>query len=105
MNKMIQKLNIIKKKLPFKIYKFKNVKSDLKKDNEIIIESESSPKQVKIRNPGVDFGRILAMLGIIIHHILLHGHGLKKYRKYPNLNKLNTSLFGMLVLIFLYQDM
>ena len=30
-------------------------------------------KKIKIRNPNVDFLRILGMLAIILHHLLLHG--------------------------------
>ena len=95
MNKMKQKLKSIKKNLSFKRHKLKKIKyaSTTQKDNEIIIESESIPKPIKIRNPGVDLGRILAMLGIIIHHVLLHGGGLMKYRQYKDLEKLNTAVF------------
>ncbi len=95
MNKMKQKLKSIKKNLSFKRHKLKKVKyaSTSQKDNEIIIESESIPKPIKIRNPGVDLGRILAMLGIIIHHVLIHGRGIMKYRQYKDLEKLNTAVF------------
>ena len=65
----------------------------LKKDNKIITKYDSFSKQIKIRNPGVDLGRILAMLGIIIHHILLHGHGINKFHQYSGLVKLNTAVF------------
>jgi len=95
MNKMKQKLKTLKKKLSFKRHKLKKVKyaSTSQKDNEIKIGSETIPKPIKIRNPGVDLGRILAMLGIIIHHVLVHGKGINKYRQYPNLVKLNTGVF------------
>ena len=95
MNKMKLKIKTLKKKLSFKGNKFKKVKysSTSQKDNEIKIGSESIPKPIKIRNPGVDLGRILAMLGIIIHHVLLHGRGIKKYRQYKDLEKLNTAVF------------
>ena len=55
---MKQKLKTLKKKLSFKRHKFKKVKygSTSQKDNEIIIESESILKPIKIRNPGVDLG-------------------------------------------------
>ena len=33
------------------------------------------------------------MLGIIIHHILLHGKAFNKYRQYKDLYKLNTTVF------------
>ena len=33
------------------------------------------------------------MLGIIIHHVLLHGRGIMKYRQYKDLEKLNTAVF------------
>ena len=95
MNKIKQKLKTIKKKLSLKRHIFKKVKyvGSSQKDNEIITKSKSIPKPVKIRNPGVDLGRILAMLGIIIHHVLVHGQGINKYRQYPDLVKLNTSVF------------
>ena len=57
------------------------------------INSESLLKPKKIRNPGIDFGRILAMFSIITHHILLHGKAIIKYRQFKELNKLNTSIF------------
>ena len=95
MNKMKQKLKSIKKNLSFKRHKLKKVKyaSTSQKDNEIKIGSESIPKPIKIRNPGVDLGRILAMLGIIIHHVLIHGRGIMKYHQYKDLEKLNTAVF------------
>ena len=95
MNKMKQKLKTLKKKLSFKRHKFKKVKyvGSSQKDKEIITKSKSIPKPVKIRNPGVDLGRILAMLGIVVHHVLLFGRGFNKYRQYPDLNKLNTAVF------------
>ena len=46
----------------------------------------------KVRNPGVDMVRILGMLGIIIHHILLHGKVMGKYR-HIFLSYLNKCLF------------
>jgi len=59
---MKQKLKRIKKKLSLKILTFKKkYVSPSPKDNEILIESKSILKPVKIRNPGVDLGRILAM--------------------------------------------
>ena len=74
---------------------FKTIKNDsaLTKNNGIITKYESIQKKIKIRNPGVDLGRILAMLGIIIHHILLHGHGFKKFHQHSDLSKLNTGVF------------
>ena len=66
----------------------------LKKDyNKIITKYDSFQKQIKIRNPGVDLGRILAMLAIIIHHILVPGKGINKFSQYPELVKLNTAVF------------
>ena len=93
----LKRLNLkaIINKLYEKKYIFKKIKYDssLTKDNGIITKYESIQKQIKIRNPGVDLGRILAMLGIIIHHILLHGHGFKKFRQHSDLAKLNTGVF------------
>ena len=98
MNKIKQKFKNIKEKLVHKNSKFKKVKyvSILKKDNENITKFKPlSPlsQQIKIRNPGIDLGRILAMLGIIIHHILLFGNALNKYGKYKALEKINIAVF------------
>lgn len=62
------------------------------KNNENIIKSESSQKLNKIRNPGIELGRILAMFGIIIHHILLHGNAITKYSQYKDIYKIYISL-------------
>ena len=67
---MKQQLKTIKKKISYGKSKFALY---FKKDKEKITKLEPVPKPIKIRNPGVDLGRILAMLGIIIHHILLFG--------------------------------
>ena len=87
----LKKLN----KLPTKTNIFKKVKyiPFFKKDNEIKTKYISFQSQIKIRNPGVDLGRILAMLGIIIHHILLHGHGIKKFHQHSCLKKLDITVF------------
>jgi len=92
---MKQKLKTIKKRLTYLKNKFQNANFTylLIKDNKKITNSEFLPKPIRVRNPGVDLGRILGMLGIIIHHILLHGKGFHKYRQYKDLYKLNTAIF------------
>ena len=94
MKKKIEKLNL-KIKLSHLKDKFKKIKHvfQLNKDNKITIKSQSPPKPIKVRNPGVDLGRILAMLGIIIHHILYHGKAMKKYPKYKVLVNMNSGVF------------
>ena len=87
---MKQQLKTIKKKISYRKSKFALY---FKKDKEKITKLEPVPKPIKIRNPGVDLGRILAMLGIIIHHILLFGKAFNKYQQYPGLKKLNTGVF------------
>ena len=54
--------------------------------------NEFIKKDIKIRNVGIDFMRILGMYAIIIHHILLHGKVIYKY-KYIKLNLLNILCF------------
>ena len=51
------------------------------KDNKPI---ESSPLiyKKKIRNPGVDFIRMIAMNGIIINHLVYQGNGIFKFAEY-----------------------
>ena len=92
---MKQNLKMLINKLPTQKNIFKKVKyvPFLKKDNLIIANFCTNKKQIKIRNPGVDLGRILAMLGIIIHHILVHGQGINKFPQYSVLVKLNTAVF------------
>lgn len=65
-----------------------------KRDNKISISINKSLKTtIKLRNPGIDFGRIISMLAIVIHHILIHGLVLKKFNQYKELNFLNIALY------------
>lgn len=56
----------------------------------------------KLRNPNIDFIRIIGMFAIIIHHILWHGKVLLKFNKYKKLQLLNikcmwhVSSFGVI---------
>ena len=62
----------------------------LKTNNYEYLGMEEAPKTKKIRNPGIDLGRILSMYAIIIHHILAHGKAIGKYTQYANeLNAMN----------------
>ena len=94
MKKKKEKLNL-KLKLSYLKDKLKKIKHDfqLKQDNKINNKSQSLPKPIKIRNPGVDLGRILAMLGIIIHHIIYHGKAMNKYPKYKVIDNINSGVF------------
>ena len=55
-----------------------------------------------IRNPNIDSLRILGMLAIIIHHLLLHGKAMSKYKRFKELRLLNllcmwhVSSFGLI---------
>ena len=46
-----------------------------------------------IRNPGIDSVRVLAMFGIIISHLLMHGKAIRKYYMHDKLNLFNSFLF------------
>lgn len=56
----------------------------------------------KPRNPNIDFIKILGMLAIIIHHLLLHGKAMIKYKNHTELQLLNilckwhVSSFGII---------
>lgn len=56
------------------------------------IKISSTKNTVKKRDPGVDLVRILGMWAIIIHHILVHGFVIKKY-KYKILTIMNICSF------------
>ena len=45
----------------------------------------SKSTNVKIRNPGIDLFRIITMYFILLHHLLVHGRGMIRYRKYENI--------------------
>ena len=62
------------------------------KDNKPI---ESSPLiyKKKIRNPGVDFIRMIAMNGIIINHLVYQGNGIFKFAEYKKQLVFLNSLF------------
>ena len=62
-------------------------------DNKDNIKTEFLLKPNRIRNPGIDLGRILAMLAIIIQHIFTHGKGRQKYGHYKKANFLFNSLY------------
>ena len=47
----------------------------------------------KKRNPYIDLIRILGMYAIIVHHILVHGKAIGKYRHYYQLSLMNTFSF------------
>ena len=78
----------IKKKL------FKNKESTkLTVDNNKTDAIGNNIKKVKVRNAGIDMTRILSMYFIIVHHILLHGRAIKKYKKYKALVLMNIISF------------
>jgi len=75
----------------------KNFFRKYKKYNQVdILEAQridNNTKPVKIRNPGIDFVRILSMYAIIIHHILIHTDIYKKYSQYRELKLMNMLTF------------
>jgi len=58
-------------------------------------------KNEKLRNPNIDFIRILGMYSIVIHHLLGHGNAIVKFGKFNELKLLNiigkwhVSSFGL----------
>ena len=68
------------KKIPKKFLKKTGIiRNKSTKRNYSVLENEiddsnnvSIPKPIKLRNPGIDLGRILSMYAIIVHHILHH---------------------------------
>ena len=85
------KKNYLIKGLLFKkpIIEYKKIDND-KTINDAI---NNNVQKVKIRNPGVDFIRIISMYAIVVHHILLHGGVLSKYYQYKELHLMNISCF------------
>ena len=71
--------------------------SKLKKDilvMKIMPKNNSEDKKkIKIRNPGIDLVRMLAMYAIIIHHFIFFGDLNNKYRKYPEIRLINILTF------------
>ena len=88
MNKEKNTSKIIKNKLSYIKQNFINLE-----DNEKIMKPVILQNIIKPRDPGIELGRILAMYGIVIHHILVHGHAFKKYLQYKGLYKLNISFY------------
>ena len=79
--KKLKKKEIKAKSSNFKVNnKYKTI-SDGNLDNK---NNENIPKVIKIRNPGVDFARVISMYCIVIHHFYYLGRGLQKYSKYQN---------------------
>ena len=76
------------------------IRSKNTKRNYSVLENEiddsnnvSIPKPIKLRNPGIDLGRILSMYAIIVHHILHHGKAMDKYYQYKELRNLNLATY------------
>ena len=80
------------KKFLFKKPKIKYEKIDNNKDIMDKINNNTIQK-VKVRNPGVDFARIISMYAIIIHHIIIHGGLFNKYYQYKELILMNISSY------------
>ena len=85
---LLSKNNVnIKNKNIFRLKKIK--KNKRKKNPEVKIIKKSNDnhenqkqKTIKIREPGIDFVRILAMYAIIIHHLIFFGNLKRKYYNY-----------------------
>ena len=69
----------------------------MEENYEIILKSyiakkkmnENLIKNKKVRNPGIDFIRIIAMYGIVINHIMYKKKTLEKYKKFKELKFLH----------------
>jgi len=79
-NRVYQKMLNIKNnyKMEHKLLIEEQINNSIKKD----ITTEKNQKQVKIRNPGIDLGRILDMMSILINHILGGGGFMHKFNQY-----------------------
>ena len=73
---------------------------DLKNENEVEIDetekikssnNNEKKKLLKQRNSSIDFIRILSMYAIVVHHILITGRVLRKYKRYKELRLINIS--------------
>lgn len=72
-----------------KVKKLKRSKESNKNEIERINENNINQinfkqKIIKKRNIGVDFVRIISMIGIVYSHVLLQGKGFDKYKKYKS---------------------
>ena len=65
---------------------------DIKTNDKFFVNNNKN-KYIKIRNPGIDLVRILAMIGIIISHLLNHGQAFRKYHMHDKLNLFNFFFF------------
>ena len=77
----MKKLKKIKKNKNLN-FKAKNKYKTINNNNLDSKNVESIPKVIKIRNPGVDFARVISMYCIVIHHFYYLDRGLQKYSKY-----------------------
>ena len=88
------KKNILLKRVLL-LLKKKFIKRNINSNNNKVVlvnnNVENNDKKKKIRNPGIDFVRILSMYAIIFHHILYHADLFNKYPKYKKLILLNTA--------------
>lgn len=85
---LLSKNNVnIKNKNNFRTKNIKKNKRKKKTEIKIITKSNDNNKNqkqktIKIREPGIDFVRILAMYAIIIHHIIYFGNLKRKYNNH-----------------------
>ena len=84
--KFLNKNKIMKYIRTKRKYKSLEIKTNKKSD----LTQTSISNSIKVRNPGIDLGRIISMYGIIIHHILLWGRGISHFRQYKELHYLDT---------------
>ena len=103
-NKIKYKKNLISKYLNniFHYRKFskietaKNNNKFINKDinDDYINKISNKQKIIKKRNAAIDLLRIITMIGIVCYHVLYHGNGINKYRRYYNkLDNLYTYFF------------
>jgi len=85
--KILKNLNNSKRE--HKLLIEEHIDDSIKKD----IAIEKDQKKIKVRNPGIDLGRILSIMSILINHILMGGGFMHKFNQHY---KILYSLFAAL---------
>ena len=94
----IQIINLSKSESEIINYETESLKKDVKSNKgKLELTNKTTEPQLKkskkIRNPGVDFIRMIAMNGIIINHLVYQGQAIRKFSKYERQIVLLNSLF------------
>ena len=82
-----KKENLQNKPLKFKILKKRKNTKLVKKT----ITKEDKLK--KVREPGIELVRVLAMFGIVVQHLIFFGNMERKYRQYPQIGLISIIFF------------